>query len=86
MSDAAQKLNQQIIKTNLSKLEDRTIFPGIQERLGGDPTETANRLFSYVRNLLVWQKELVLAQTFELLAGRNAYPASVLDEGKKNGI
>ena len=72
MSQEAGELNRRIIRLNTPRLEKGEVFHEIRKRLGGDPTKETDRIFSYVLNLLVWQKELVIAQMFELFAGRSA--------------
>jgi len=73
MKSKAEELNTKIILANLPKLEEAEIrkqiglivYPGIS-------TPSLNRLCSYVKNLLAWQKELLTCQVFELMAGRDA--------------
>lgn len=69
----AEELNTKIILANLPKLEEAEIRKQIGLRtVPGISTPSLNRLCSYVKNLLTWQKELVTCQVFELMAGRDA--------------
>ena len=69
----AEELNTKIILANSPKLEEAEIrkqiglivYPGIS-------TPSLDKMCSYVKNLLAWQKELVTCQVFELIAGRDA--------------
>lgn len=59
-------MNREIIEKNKPRLKPEVIYKGLQERMVADPAEALRRIHVYISNLLIWQKEVVIAEMFEI--------------------
>ena len=59
-------INDSIIRKNKPRLEEQQVWIEITKRMSEDPTSSVQRICSYIQNLLIWQKEMVMAEMFNL--------------------
>ncbi len=60
-------INDDMIRKNKPRLEKQQVWLEITKRMSGDPVGSVQRVCSYIQNLLIWQKELVMAEMFNRL-------------------